>query len=1237
MSEPQIKYDIAANVSGGEQIERLATELGDLKNSVDKSSAAAATLGVLGKELEKLGEQQAAIEKFKALKAAVDDADTSFHAAQIIAQGLGAELSKTTTVTAAQRGEFERARDEVKATKQAWQDSVTALTGMRTELAASGVNTKNLATEQINLNTQVSGTARQLTELKTSLGTFAGALAGTKTNTEQTGAALEQAFKVLGVRSVQAIEAEIAKLREAMLVIRNSGSFMSPDSLKAAENLQAKIATLNNELKGVVPAATPAAGAVKQVGSASGTAAESIASAGVKVGAMVAAFAGINSLGDVAKNVITTGASFETLRVRLEQLLGSQQKSVAAFDMIKQLAITTPFEVTALTESFAKLTSYGLQPNVTQMRALADTAAAAGGGQEMLQRVSLALGQAWAKQKLQGGEILQLTEAGVPVWDLLAKATGKNVTELMKLSEAGALGRDVITKLFDALGEKNAGASERLMHTFAGTVSNAKDALAEFFDMVSRSGLLDYLTQQIQAVLTEFDRLKNNGELERKAKAISDAVIAMADTLKGAVAVVSQFSGAITHLIEAMVISRIATFGASLVTLGVQSVTATRNMAGAAASASALGASAGAASAGVGLFGRAVAMLAGGVVVTAVVTAVGFLVDRFMAAKRAADDGDAAVAAMLNEKGTGAAAKAIKDTADAANAGEKEVKLLKNGLDNVVGEALLAKLKEFREKLSEIKPATKVAQDGFVAIGLQAAKSLGVDTNAAINKVEDSFKGSNASLTVLIQTLPNLAKEGYNTGALVGEAMKNMINSAKTQAEIDIITKRLTELGQRGYQSGNQVADGMELAKRKGEDLKQGIATWGLGFDNVAAQAKKAGIDIGELTTGISKKFRDGLTDIDNVAAAIKVTGADAKTAGVELSKALDQQLSAAKTKEEIKALIVVLKNMGNQGVITGDQLKDALDKANGKLDDMTKGVNSLAEAYKQLGIQSPQEVAKIAEANKAAWDKISKDSSAGTDTLKLAFAKYAQTAIAAANDIGNGQGEVTKRILETEAAANGLSITFDATGKIIVKTQKEAQDELNKTKNAVDGVTGALEKQNAEIERGIAAQEKAVQLEERKKALQDKANRVDAEGFQIDNAGNRLTVNTQTDRSVYENAKRQGLSEAQALQISNQFIQNGQMVGGSGTNSYAGETWYTELQKAIDKIVLDNARAAAKGSASTTGSAAGSTSSSATQNHTYTVNIPNYGSVNVASANDASSLTNIIDQLARAKAAAGV
>ena len=83
--------------------------------------------------------------------------------------------------------------------------------------------------------------------------------------------------------------------------------------------------------------------------------------------------------------------------------------------MIKKLAAETPFDVAGLTESFVKLTAFGMKPTEAQMRSLSDIAANLGGGTETLSGVTLALGQAWTKTKLQGEEILQLAERGVLV------------------------------------------------------------------------------------------------------------------------------------------------------------------------------------------------------------------------------------------------------------------------------------------------------------------------------------------------------------------------------------------------------------------------------------------------------------------------------------------------------------------------------------------------------------------------------------------------------------------------------------------------------------------------------------------------------------------------------------------------------------------------------------------------------------------------------------------------------
>ena len=61
------------------------------------------------------------------------------------------------------------------------------------------------------------------------------------------------------------------------------------------------------------------------------------------------------------------------------------------------------------------------------------------------------------------------------------------------------------------------------MNTYAGAVANAKDALAEFFDMIAKAGVLDWLTGKIRELLAEFDRMKQSGELQKKAKEIADS------------------------------------------------------------------------------------------------------------------------------------------------------------------------------------------------------------------------------------------------------------------------------------------------------------------------------------------------------------------------------------------------------------------------------------------------------------------------------------------------------------------------------------------------------------------------------------------------------------------------------------------------------------------------------------------------------------------------------------------
>lgn len=234
----------------------------------------------------------------------------------------------------------------------------------------------------------------------------------------------------------------------------------------------------------------------------------------------------------LGKNVIATGKQFEAYNIQLETLLGSQAEAEKALAWIATFAKTTPLEVADVVEAFVSLKNSGIDPTNGSLQALTDAMAGSGKGTQLLGRLTLALGQAWTKQKLQGGEILQLVEAGIPVWDMLADATGRSVQELQGLSEKGKLGRKEIQLLIDAIGTKYAGASEKFSRSLEGISSNLSDNWTQFLRQIADSGFFDFVKQRMQSLLETVNRLAADGTLDRWAKTISDTFIIIATSIE---------------------------------------------------------------------------------------------------------------------------------------------------------------------------------------------------------------------------------------------------------------------------------------------------------------------------------------------------------------------------------------------------------------------------------------------------------------------------------------------------------------------------------------------------------------------------------------------------------------------------------------------------------------------------------------------------------------------------------
>ena len=241
-------------------------------------------------------------------------------------------------------------------------------------------------------------------------------------------------------------------------------------------------------------------------------------------------------------NLLGVGAAAENARRSLQNLYGGVEAGNAAYAGLRDMAVKNGIAFNDLVETAKKLKAFGLDPLNGSLQALIDQNAAVGGSMQDLDGKVLALGQAWAKQKLQGEEILQLVERGVPVWDLLQKATGKNVDELQKLSSAGKLGRDVIAGLYQELGKANTGAAERGLSSLSGLMQQVSARWTAFLQKVSDNGVTEYFKRQMDALLGA------SGNMDALAKRVADGVIGLLEGLRKLGAQLAPIGAAIGNL-----------------------------------------------------------------------------------------------------------------------------------------------------------------------------------------------------------------------------------------------------------------------------------------------------------------------------------------------------------------------------------------------------------------------------------------------------------------------------------------------------------------------------------------------------------------------------------------------------------------------------------------------------------------------------------------------------------------
>lgn len=248
-------------------------------------------------------------------------------------------------------------------------------------------------------------------------------------------------------------------------------------------------------------------------------------------------------------------AQLETANIGFTTMLGSAE---AAQDFLKEMATfaaRTPFEFPDLQDSAKRMLALGFAADeiFPALKAVGDAAAGLGAGKDGVNRIILALGQMRAKSKVSAQEMMQLTEAGIPAWQILSEAMGMSTQEAMKLSEKGLIpAHEATNALLAGMAERFPNMMDALADTYTGVTSTIKDNVSMMLADMTKQGfnrLKDFLTG-VRDTTSEIAELFSEGgmravfeamvppdiqeKLEPLGKAFSETFTALKDAATGA-------------------------------------------------------------------------------------------------------------------------------------------------------------------------------------------------------------------------------------------------------------------------------------------------------------------------------------------------------------------------------------------------------------------------------------------------------------------------------------------------------------------------------------------------------------------------------------------------------------------------------------------------------------------------------------------------------------------------------
>lgn len=204
---------------------------------------------------------------------------------------------------------------------------------------------------------------------------------------------------------------------------------------------------------------------------------------------------------DLARRIVNVGGELENQRIAMGAILKDTGKAQSIFDKVQTLAVKSPFGVMQLNQSAKMLTAYNIQYSelYDTLRRIADISAGVG---VSMDRIILAYGQIKAKHVLAGTELRQLTEANLPIIDMLSKQYSQQEGRLVSAAEIydrvsrKQVSFEDVKKAFEEMtdaGGQFYNTQEAMSESLRSKWKNLGDAIDVAFGSVAQSGIGDVM------------------------------------------------------------------------------------------------------------------------------------------------------------------------------------------------------------------------------------------------------------------------------------------------------------------------------------------------------------------------------------------------------------------------------------------------------------------------------------------------------------------------------------------------------------------------------------------------------------------------------------------------------------------------------------------------------------------------------------------------------------------------